>query len=79
MPQADRLTQYSRIKGIRAGFVVWFVTHQIVVWIPIEVITKMKEDGKKSVNIKDIATYNIKILPSKMKKIYLQTDYSEII
>ena len=46
-------------------------------YIPITTITKMKKDGKKSVGLKAIEEgYNIKIIPSIKKRIYLDSDYS---
>ena len=38
----------------------------------------MKEDGKKSVNIKMIGTdeYNIKVIPSVKKRTFLTCDYT---
>jgi len=46
--------------------------------VPISTITKLKEDGKKSVNVKmlDDNSYNIIEIPSVKKRVFLDSDYS---
>ena len=78
------LTQYEKLKykvgipGVRAGVLLWFTDHKRVCYAPISTITKLKEDGKKSVNIKmlDSNEYNIKEIPSITKRVYPDCDYS---
>lgn len=79
----DNITQYDLlkekvgIKGVRVGVVLFLYEKGKVLYIPISTITKMKEDGKKSVGIKAIDDgYNIKIIPSKKKRFYMDSDYS---
>ena len=79
-----KLTQYEKllpkvgIKGVRAGMVLWMIDHDVCIYVPISTITKMKEDGKKSVNIKMVGTdeYNIKVIPSSKKRVFLTCDYT---
>ena len=56
----------------------WYIDHQTVIYVPISTITKLKEDGKKSVNIKMLSTneYNIKLIPSITKRVFPECDYS---
>ena len=79
----SNITQYEKlktkvgIKGVRAGIVLWLIEKQKVLYIPISTITKMIKDKKKSVGLKAIEEgYNIKVLPSKERRIFLDTDYS---
>jgi len=80
----QNLTQYEKlkdkvgIKGVRAGIILWFIDHDKVLYVPISSVTKMKEDGKKSINIKmlDEKLYNIYEIPSVKKRIFLDSDYS---
>lgn len=76
--QYDKLVKKVGIPGVRAGMVIWFVDHSIVYYVPISTITQMKKDNKKSVHaVKSIKeNYNIKIIPSKKKRVYLDSDYS---
>lgn len=79
------LTQYEKllskvgIKGVRAGVILWFIDHDIILYVPISTITKMKEEGKKSVNIKDIDNYNIIKIPSVKKRVFSSGDYSVLL
>ena len=78
------LTQYEKllpkvgIKGVRVGMILWMIEHDVIVYIPISSIKKMKEDGKKSFNIKMLKenTYRIIEIPSVKKRVFLDTDYS---
>ena len=75
--QYERLLQYENIPNLYRGVVLWLPEKDIVMYIPITTITKMKKDGKKSVGLKAIEEgYNIKIIPSIKKRIYLDSDYS---
>ena len=77
------ITQYVKIKqkkgihGVRAGVVLWLYEKDMVLYIPISTITQMKKDGKKSVGIRSIREgYNIIQIPSKKKRVYMDSDYS---
>ena len=78
------LTQYEKllpkvgIKGVRVGMILWMIEHDVIVYIPISSIKKMKEDGKKSFNIKMLkeTTYRIIEIPSVKKRVFLDADYS---
>lgn len=78
------LTQYEALKtkvgipGVRAGVVLWFIDHDKIWYVPISTITKMIEDGKKSIHaLKDIeAGYRILEIPSVKKRVFLDSDYS---
>lgn len=79
----ENITQYEKlkmkdgIKGVRAGVVLWLYEKDKVFYIPISTITKMKEDGKKSVGIKAVEDgYNIIEIPSKKLTVYMNSDYS---
>lgn len=79
----ENITQYEKLKakvgipGVRAGVILWLYEKDIVMYIPISTITKMKADGKKSVGLKAIEEgYNIKIIPSQKKRVFMDSDYS---
>lgn len=79
----DKITQYDKlvdkigIPGVRAGVVLWLIDKDMVMYIPVSTIKKMKEDGKKSVGLKAIEEgYNIKIIPSIKKRVFMDSDYS---
>lgn len=80
----SNLTQYDKLKskvgipGVRTGVIIWFIDHQKVLYVPISSITKMKDDNKKSVNIKMLKDnlYNIVEIPSEKRRVFLDSDYS---
>ena len=76
--QYDKLVSKVGIEGVRAGVVLWFIDHDKVVYVPVSTFTKLKEDGKKSFNVKmlDASDYDYVILPSTKKRIFLDSDYS---
>ena len=79
------LTQYSKlvkkvgIKGVRVGVIIWYKEHERVIYVPISTLTEMIKDGKKSVNIKEIDNYRIVEIPSKLKRTFLDSDYSVLL
>lgn len=78
LTQFDILNSYKNIPGLRRGVVIWFIDKFRVLYIPISTIEKMKEDEKKSVNIRTIETdgYNYVEIPSIKKRVFLNSDYS---
>ena len=75
LPQYDKLTSKVGIKGVRAGVVLWFIDHDQVIYAPISTITKMKEDGKKSINVKELDDYHLIKLPGQKKRVFVECDY----
>lgn len=76
--QYNDLLEVAGIKGIRSGVVLWMIDHFKVVYIPILTIKRMKEDNKKSFNIKDLNTdtYRIFEIPSVRRRVFMDSDYS---
>ena len=64
--------------GLIAGTVIWFYDHDRVIFVPIETWKKIKEEGKKSFNIKMVGEYDCIELPSKKKRVYMETDYTAL-
>ena len=78
LSQYEKLLQHSGKKGVRAGVVIWFYDHQKVVYVPIRQIEKMKNDDKKSVNIKMLEEKEYKIIeiPGELKRTFIDSDYT---
>ena len=80
----NNLTQYNKlvtkvgIPGVRVGVIIWFIDHDRVIYVPINTITQLINDGKKSVNINKIEAegYRIINIPSIKKRVFLDSDYS---
>ena len=58
--------------------VLWMIDHDKVVYLPVSTVTKMKNNGEKSFNIKMLTdkSYNIIEIPSEKKRVYLDSDYT---
>lgn len=78
LTQYDKLKEKVGIKGVRVGVILWFIDHDTVCYVPVNSITKMKEDGKKSVNIKMLQSNEYKIIqiPSEKQRVFLESNYS---
>lgn len=78
LSQYDKLVTKVGIPGVRVGVILWMIDHDKVLYLPISSITKMKQDGKKSFNIKmlDEKEYRIIEIPSVKKRIFMDSDYS---
>ena len=79
--QFDKLMSIPNHDGIHRGVIIWFQDHQKVIYVPVLTIAKMKQDGKKSVNIRTIDTdgYDYLNIPSVQKRVFLDSDYSVLL
>lgn len=72
--QWDGLYEKSLIRGVCAGLVVWYIDHDITVFVPIQPIKQKRDFGMKSLNVKDIISGEIPhtALPGRKKKILFE-------
>lgn len=78
LSQYEKLIEKVGIEGVRVGVVLWYIDHDKVLYVPISSVKKMKEDGKKSINIKMLKEkdYDMIEIPSVKKRVFLDSDYS---
>lgn len=76
--QREGLAEVKDILGVRAGVLVWFVDHDYTVWVPIQVILGMRENGEKSLNWKRAQLMNrcIEVL-GKKKRVFFDYDMED--
>ena len=77
--QFDKMVTYKGITGVHLGFIVWFVDHDRVLWIPVQTMEKIKNEGLKSFNIRkmtDPADYFFLEIPSYKMRSFMKSDYS---
>ncbi len=77
--QYDELITYKDCPNVVIGVVIWFIDHDRVIWVPLHTCTKMMEDGLKSVNINKLDGYDYIEIPSKKKRIFMESDYSVLV
>ena len=74
--QYDDLITYVGLENVEIGVMIWFIDHDEELYVPIETIRKMKEDGEKSVNIRKLKDYKVIHVSSKKMRVFLDSDYS---
>ena len=52
--QWNGLMEKSYIEGVHAGFLIWFIDHDLTVYVDVSVMAKMRDSGLKSLNVKDL-------------------------
>lgn len=79
--QYEKLVVYNNVKDIFPGVMMWWVDKDVVAWVPIRSIIKMKEDNKKSINVKmiDEKEYDIIVIPSAKKRVFMDSNYSILV
>lgn len=78
--QFSLMRNYVGIKGVRVGVLLWLYEKDVEYYVPISTVEKMKKEGKKSVGIRSyFDEYNIKLIPSKKKKVFLDADYQVLL
>ena len=60
--------------GVIAGFIIWFIDHDLTVWVSIDMIKTMIWFGYKSLNVKDLDKIPHLVIPGKKKRVYF--DYA---
>lgn len=80
--QYDQMLEYKDIDGLQVGFIVWFIDHDFgILWIPVQTMEKIKNEGKKSFNVKmiDNPEYECLLIPSKKLRTFYKSDYSALV
>ena len=56
------------------------IDHDCIVFIPISTVKQLKDEGKKSFNIKDIDKgYKLTIIPTVKRRTFLTADYTKLL
>ena len=82
--QIKGMSEKARIEGVKAGIIVWFIDHDLTVWIPINEAVFWRDIGNKSINIKNIQdkhTERIRhiVIQGKKKRIYFDYDMNKFL
>lgn len=84
--QYERLLKYIGFKNVFPGVVIWFYEKDEVIWVPIEEMKKMVDDGEKSIGLRMIdskkpykKSYNIIKIPSKKLYTFMESDYTYLV
>lgn len=77
--QWDGLYQKSKITGVYAGVIVWFIDHDLTVYVPIQELVRLKNKGCKSLNANQLAEVNHFAIPAKKKRILFEYDMKKLL
>ncbi len=67
------LEEKSKIPGVIAGAAIWFIDHDLTIFVPIKSLLKLDYEGHKSLNIEQIRqneVFHIKIPGMKRRVLY---------
>ena len=74
--QYDGMLEKSKIAGVVAGVFIWFVDHDVTVFVPIDQIKHAKEYDKKSIRYDDTFVRYIPIV-GKKKRVFFDYDMTD--
>ena len=78
--QIKGMVEKSKIAGVKAGIIIWYIDHDLTVWIPIYEVVSMIKSGYKSINIKDLNyPRNIIRIDGKKKRVYFDYDMNKFL
>lgn len=81
LTQYSKLVEYEDYNDITAGVILWFYEYDKILFISIQTIHQMINDGKKSIHVNKSKEegYNIIEIPSVKKRTFMDSDYSVLI
>ena len=84
--QYDKMLGYKGLEKTFPGVVIWLYEKDVVLWVSIEEMEKMVNDGEKSIGLRMIddkkpykKSYNIIVIPSIKLRTFLESDYNYLV
>lgn len=81
-PQVERMSDLiDEFDNVVGYLIIWFRSHDQVIMVPAKEALRMKKDGLKSINIKDVDSgkYRMIKIPSVKQRVFLDSDYKIIL
>lgn len=72
--QYELMKSYITVPGVFGAVIIWFIDHDVIIYVTLDQITKLKKEEKKSINIKELD--GIKIVSAVKKRIFMSGDYT---
>lgn len=72
--QWDGLLEQSKVRGVVAGVVVWFIDHDQTIFVPIQNLEEMRQLGEKSFNVTKWSIDDWFHIPGRKKRVYFEYD-----
>jgi hypothetical protein len=64
------------IPGVRCGVILWLYEKDLVLYVPINTVTQLKNEGEKSVGVRHLNSHRIIQIPSIKKRVFMDSDYT---
>lgn len=77
--QIEGMMRKIQIPGVKAGILLWFIDHDLTVWIPIQEVVDWQIRGAKSINIKDLDYLKHIVVTGKKKRVYYEYDMNKFL
>ena len=79
--QWEGLLKKSEIPGVTAGYFIWFIDHDMTLFVSAQTMKTIKDAGNKSFNINHLKYYNgeFYIVPGKKKRVRFDYDLIDFI
>ena len=77
--QWNGLENKAFIDGVKAGAIIWFIDHDITIWVDIWDLVSWRSLGHKSINIKDLNNVRHIKLEGKKKRVYFDYDMKKFL
>ena len=72
--QWDGLLKQSKVRGVVAGVVVWFIDHDQTIFVPIQNLEEMRQLGEKSFNVTKWSIDDWFHIEGRKKRVYFEYD-----
>lgn len=77
--QLNGLLESSKIHGVKAGILCWFINYNKTLFIPIEHIQELQEKGYKSFNINNYDSSAVYEIPGNKKRVFFEYDFDSFL
>ena len=74
--QWNGLLDKSKIEGVCAGIICWFVDKDVTIFVPIQTLERLKQDGNKSIRY-DLEMFTVTQLKGKKKRVFFEYDMED--
>ena len=78
LKQYEKMLNYQNIPNVKSGFLVWWQDKNVTAWVPLDSVTLLKKENKKSIHVNYVIQklYDIVQIPNIIKRVYPKCDLS---
>lgn len=77
--QIKGMTEKAKIDGVKAGIIIWYIDHDLTIWVPICEVVDMITCGYKSINVKDLPYFYYIEIQGIKKRVYFDYDMNRFL